>query len=64
MERENDERQLVTFDRRLGQYDVAVALCSYCDVLDFVVDEKKQGIVLIDTCGHSKEFGQQMAAFF
>lgn len=57
-----DMRKLVLFERSLGRYHLAGAICSYGDVIDFV-DGSKQGIVLIDTCGHEKESGENMAAF-
>lgn len=57
-----DKRELKLFEKVLGNYETAVAIYSSGDVIDFV-DSKKQGIVLIDTCGSLKEFGDKMAEF-
>ena len=57
-----DNRELKRFDLTLGNYSVSGAICSYGDVIDFV-DDLKQGVVLVDTCGHHEEVGKNMAAF-
>jgi len=57
-----DKRELKKFERELGLYSVAGAICSYGDVIDFVEDSKS-GIIIADTCGHLEEVGKEMAAF-
>ncbi|MBI4147121.1 hypothetical protein HY494_00545 [Candidatus Woesearchaeota archaeon] len=57
-----DKRELKRFDLNLGNYSVSGAICSYGDVIDFV-DDLKQGVVLVDTCGHHEEVGKNVAAF-
>lgn len=57
-----DKRELKTFERELGFYSTAGAICSYGDVIDFVEDSK-YGVVLVDTCGHDEAVGKNMAAF-
>ena len=57
-----DERELKLFEKELENYELAGAICSYGDVIDFVEGEKS-GIVIIDTCGHRKDSGEKMAAF-
>lgn len=57
-----DARELKRFDINLGSYSVAGLIFSYGDVIDFV-DDLKQGVVLVDTCGHHEEVGKTMAAF-
>jgi hypothetical protein len=57
-----DKRELKTFERTLGDYEVAGAICSYGDVINFV-DGDSNGIVLIDTMGHYEESGIKMGEF-
>src|SRR3989344_1010493 len=57
-----DKRELKKFEKELGLYSVAGAICSYGDVIDFVQD-LKQGIVLVDTCDHDEAVGKKMTAF-
>jgi hypothetical protein len=57
-----DKRELKTFERTLGDYEVAGAICSYGDVIAFV-DGDSNGIVLIDTMGHYEESGIKMGEF-
>jgi len=57
-----ENRKLVTFEKILGQYSIAGALCSNADVVDFV-DDIKQGVLVIDTCGHNLEDGNEMRKF-
>ncbi len=59
---EEDTRKLITFERTLGMYEVAGAICSYGDVIDFVDGEKK-GIVIADTTGKMEECGKRMGDF-
>lgn len=62
MER-RDTRKLELFQRRLGEYDIAGAIYSWGDVIGFVESYQKQGIMVIDTCGHFKDYGRDMADF-
>src|SRR3989344_4743431 len=57
-----DKRELKKFEKELGLYYIAGAICSYGDVIDFVEDSK-YGVVLVDTCGHDEAVGKNMAAF-
>jgi hypothetical protein len=57
-----DERKLFTFSKTLGDYEVGFSLYSYADVLGIVTGDKK-GVLLVDTCGHRKDYGQNMMAF-
>ena|SRR3989338_8748067 len=57
-----DKREIKKFEKELGLYSVAGAICSYGDVIDFVEDSK-YGIVLADTCGHDEAVGKSMVAF-
>ena len=57
-----DTRKLKRFDINLGSYSIAGLIFSYGDVIDFV-DDLKQGVVLVDTCGHDEKAGKNMAAF-
>ncbi len=57
-----ETRKLRTFEVQFDEYSVAGAIYSHGDVIDFV-QGKKQGIVLVDTCGHIEEFGDSMAKF-
>ncbi|MFH1455927.1 MAG: hypothetical protein ABIF40_03180 [archaeon] len=59
---ESENRNLITFEKILGQYSIAGALCSNADVVDFV-DDTKQGILVVDTCGHNIEDGNEMRNF-
>ncbi|MEK6969965.1 MAG: hypothetical protein AABW48_06060 [Nanoarchaeota archaeon] len=62
MDEEIDARRLIIFEKELGLYSAAGAICSYGDVIDFVEGEK-QGVVIADTCGHLESCGQKMAQF-
>ena len=57
-----DKRELKKFERELCLYSTAGAIYSYGDVIDFVEDSK-DGIVLVDTCGHDEAVGKNMTAF-
>ncbi|MBU0470223.1 MAG: hypothetical protein KKA62_06125 [Nanoarchaeota archaeon] len=55
-------RHLKTFERTLGKYRVAGAIYSYGDVIDFV-DGEKQGIIIADTCGKRRDYGNKAKKF-
>lgn len=55
-------RDLCLFERLLGMYTVAGAIYAVGDVIAFV-DGPKQGILIADTCGHRKDFGDKMKEF-
>lgn len=57
-----DTRELLTFEKKLGMYDLAGAIYSDGDVIDFV-DGVNPGIIIADTCGHKKEFGDKAREF-
>ncbi|MBT4538660.1 SpoIIE family protein phosphatase [Candidatus Woesearchaeota archaeon] len=57
-----DERELILFERELGDYNIASAIWSYGDVIDFIDGERK-GIVIADTTGHQRDFGDAMKGF-
>ena len=57
-----DERKLLVHQLELGDYDIAFSLYSFGDVIEFV-QHPKQGVILIDTCGHQNDFGKQMQSF-
>jgi len=57
-----ETRELVTFERNLGLYSAAGAICSHGDVIDFV-DGEKQGIIIADTCGKRKDCGDRAGVF-
>ena len=54
--------QLIIFERNLGIYSIAGAICSYGDAIDFI-DGERQGIIIADTCGHVKEFGDEVKKY-
>jgi hypothetical protein len=58
----DETRKLNLFDKTLGDYSVAGAICSYGDVIEFVDDDPK-GIILIDTMRHYESSGKIMSFF-
>ncbi|MCH8908521.1 MAG: SpoIIE family protein phosphatase [Candidatus Heimdallarchaeota archaeon] len=58
-----DTRELKTFERTLGNYDIAGAIYSYGDAIAFADIGNKGWVVIADTVGHIKEHGDKMEEF-
>ena len=58
-----DKRELKTFERILGNYEVAGAICSYGDAIAFAEMDNRSWIIISDTVGHVEGQGKQMKEF-